>query len=193
MKIQDALRSFGMANMLLHSELRQIEKRFSIDLGLDGGESTDTSPLEHLFDLSVQAEAREMATHYELFYCLEKSIRSVINDVLNPDDKTDWWDATHVPQPILDRVDGRRKKEREEGITPRSSEAIDYTTFGELSEIIKMNWVQFGAILNDLKAVEKIMTRLNTLRGPIAHCSPLAEDEVLRLTLTVRDWFRLLV
>ena len=193
MKTDDALRSFGMANMLLHSELRQIEKRFSIDLGLDSDTSGDTRPLEHLFDLSVQAEAREMAVHYELFYCLEKSIRSVIDDVLNPDDETVWWGATHVPQTILDRVDERRRKEREEGITPRSTDAIDYTTFGELSEIIKMNWVQFGAILNDLKAVGKVMTRLNTLRGPIAHCSPLAEDEVLRLSLTVRDWFRLLV
>jgi len=35
------------------------------------------------------------------------------------------------------------------------------------------------------------MANLNTLRGPIAHCSPLAPDEVLRLQLTVRDWFRL--
>jgi hypothetical protein len=35
------------------------------------------------------------------------------------------------------------------------------------------------------------MANLNMLRGPIAHCSPLAEDEVLRLQLTVRDWFRL--
>jgi hypothetical protein len=26
----------------------------------------------------------------------------------------------------------------------------------------------------------------------VAHCSPLAEDEVLRLKLSVRDWFRLM-
>jgi hypothetical protein len=28
--------------------------------------------------------------------------------------------------------------------------------------------------------------------GPIAHCAPLAEDEVVRLRLSVRDWFRLM-
>jgi hypothetical protein len=33
---------------------------------------------------------------------------------------------------------------------------------------------------------------LNTLRGPRAHCSPLAEDEVVRLLLEVREWFRLM-
>ena len=37
-----------------------------------------------------------------------------------------------------------------------------------------------------------IMTSLNTLRAPIAHCSPLAEDEVVRFQLTVKDWFRLM-
>ena len=193
MKIDDAIRSFGMTNMLVHSELHNVEKKYGVDLGLESDDLDDECQLENLFDLAVQKEAKEMATHYELFYCLEKSIRSLIEDVLNPDDATDWWEDKLVPSPILERVEKRRTKEKEEGITPRSSNPIDYTTFGELSEIIRKNWVLFGAILNDAKAVEKVLTRLNTLRGPIAHCSPLAEDEVLRLTLTVRDWFRLLV
>jgi hypothetical protein len=33
---------------------------------------------------------------------------------------------------------------------------------------------------------------LNMLRGPIAHCCPVSDDEVLRLQLTVKDWFRLI-
>ena len=36
------------------------------------------------------------------------------------------------------------------------------------------------------------MANLNTLRGPIAHCSMLAEDEIVRLRLSVRDWYRLM-
>jgi Family of unknown function (DUF5343) len=36
------------------------------------------------------------------------------------------------------------------------------------------------------------MTSLNVLRGPIAHCCPLAEDEVARLRLALKDWFRLM-
>ena len=71
-------------------------------------------------------------------------------------------------------------------------ESIDYTTFGELGEIIKSNWDLFGSIFNSKKAVEKVMANLNALRNPIAHCSLLAEDEVLRLRLSVRDWFRLM-
>ena len=77
-------------------------------------------------------------------------------------------------------------------MTPRSSDELDYTTFGELSVIITCNWDIFGGLFTSKKAVEKVMSNLNSLRGPIAHCSPLAEDEVLRLQLTVRDWFRLM-
>ena len=75
-------------------------------------------------------------------------------------------------------------------MTVRSEDPLDFTTFGELSGIITGNWDLFGGILTSPKAVERIMGNLNSLRGPIAHCSPLAEDEVLRLQLSLRDWFR---
>jgi hypothetical protein len=57
---------------------------------------------------------------------------------------------------------------------------------------VREEWEAFSDTFNNLKAFNKIMTNLNTLRGPIAHCSSLAPDEVLRLKLTVRDWFRLM-
>ena len=76
-------------------------------------------------------------------------------------------------------------------MTLRSSEPIDYAAFGELGEIIKSNWSLFGSVFNDIKAVEKVLGNLNSLRNPIAHCSPLAADEVLRLELSLRDWFRI--
>ncbi len=54
--------------------------------------------------------------------------------------------------------------------------------------------VQPGSIkkILDKMAFTRIMTSLNMLRGPIAHCCPLADDEVVRLQLTVKDWFRLM-
>ncbi len=189
------LKSFSMSLMLLNEELRQIEECYGIDLGIEKDVITkdDTHHLNQ-FDIGVRAEAREMAVHYETFYCLEKSIRTLISDILDPDTdgESEWWNEELIPADIIERVESRQRKEREEGVTARSSEPIDYTTFGELSQIIKKNWVNFGGVLNDLKAVERVLARLNTLRGPIAHCSLLAEDEIVRLDLTVRDWLRLL-
>jgi len=40
--------------------------------------------------------------------------------------------------------------------------------------------------------LKKIMANLKMLRGPTAHCSPMTEDEVGRLALTVKDWFRVM-
>ena len=84
------------------------------------------------------------------------------------------------------------QRELDSGVTPRSTQEIDYTTFGELGEIVRSNWSTFLGTFNSKKAFSKVMTNLNTLRGPIAHCSPLAEDEVVRLRLSLRDWFRLM-
>ena len=77
-------------------------------------------------------------------------------------------------------------------MTQRSEFQIDYTTFGELSMIITSNWDLFGTIFTSRRAVEKIMSILNNLRGPIAHCCPMAEDEIVRLQLAVKDWFRII-
>ena len=98
-----------------------------------------------------------------------------------------------MPGQVRQNVIKSIKREKEAAVTPRSSSSIDYTTFGELSEIIKSNWGLFGgSVFSEIKAVEKVMSNLNSLRNPIAHCSPLAEDEVLRLELSLRDWFRII-
>jgi hypothetical protein len=97
-----------------------------------------------------------------------------------------------VPSQIKKDAEGRMKRERDSGMTLRSEKPLDFTTFGELGQIIIQNWDVFDAVFSSKKAVERVMGNLNSLRGPIAHCSRLAEDEVVRLRLSVRDWFRLM-
>jgi hypothetical protein len=87
-------------------------------------------------------------------------------------------------------VDKRIQKEVDNSVTRRSDNKIDYTTFGELAVIITGNWDIFATIFSSRRAVERVMSSLNLLRGPIAHCCPITEDEVDRLHLTVKDWFR---
>ena len=145
------------------------------------------------FDAAVRAEAAAMAKQYEVFYSLEKSIRELVAQTIEAAEKReDWWKSARVPANIQSEVASRTQKELDAGVTRRSLDELDYTTFGELSNIISSNWDIFGGLFNSKKAVEKVMASLNALRNPIAHCSPLAEDEELRLQLTVRDWFRLM-
>jgi hypothetical protein len=106
-------------------------------------------------------------------------------------DRDNWWDK-FVPQGIRDNAALNKKRETEAGVTPRSEDWLSYTNFGELGQIITANYSLFSDMFTDPKAVTATVARLNTLRAPIAHCSMLAEDEVLRLKLSLRDWFRLM-
>jgi len=186
----DRLRLFALNNLAIEAAVQRVERDNDIDLGhrppIEGGIDETYYPQ---FDEKIRREAAEMSAHYRVFYCLENSIRSLITEVLFEKHGTDWWKSV-VPENVKLHVAGTQKKEAESGIAIRSQEPIDYTTFGELGEIIKSNWADFTDIFQNIKALEKVIATLNVLRGPIAHCKPLAEDEVVRLHLSVRDWFR---
>jgi len=189
------VKSFGMTNMLIENDLDSIEKEFDISLREKEDSSSTSKEIEEAyfpqFDEALRKEANYMAKNYELFFCLEKTIRNQISSLLEDTHDENWWNDTVIPQHIVGEVKKRIQREREAGTTPRSTEPLDYTNFGELGEIIKKNWSLFASVFSNIKAVEKVMFNLNTLRNPIAHCSMLAEDEKLRLELSLRDWFRL--
>ncbi len=192
--VLDRIKSFGMTNQMITEDLHRIGASYSIELGHAPSTAQSVESIYYpQFEASVRAEAASMGRHYEVFYCLEKSIRELVSETIeNAEKTTEWWSSTRITQNIRTEVASRIQKELDSGMTRRSSFEIDYTTFGELSQIISANWDIFGELFSSKKAVEKVMSALNSLRGPIAHCSPLAEDEELRLQLTVRDWFRLM-
>lgn len=190
----ERIKAFGMTNQMLSEDLSRVSRTFNVELGhMPSLPQTVEDVYYPQFDAAVRAEAAAMAKHYEVFYSLEKSIRELVAQTIEAAEKReDWWSSSRVPTNIQTDVESRIQKELDAGVTRRSLDALDYTTFGELSVIISSNWDIFGGLFNSKKAVEKVMASLNALRNPIAHCSPLAEDEELRLQLTVRDWFRLM-
>jgi len=190
----ERIKAFGMTNQMITEDLTRIATIHGVDFGhLPVSAQTVEDVYYPQFDAAIRAEAAEMAKQYEVFYSLEKSIRALVSETIETAEKTPgWWSSARVPSNIQADVAARIQKELDAGVTRRSSDELDYTTFGELSVVIISNWNIFGGIFNSKKAVEKVMASLNTLRNSIAHCSPLAEDEQLRLQLTVRDWFRLM-
>ena len=189
----DILRSFGMSGLLICDDLRQIEQAFGVDLGhVLRTDPTSSVAFYPQFEQSVRQEAAEMSDHYEVFYCLEQAIRKLIAETLEDAEGVDWWNSLRIPVDIKNDVANLVKKERDNGITQRSERMIDYTTFGQLSVIITTNWLLFEPILKNKRGVERVMASLNLLRGPIAHCCPMQEDEIDRLRLAVKDWFRMI-
>ena len=189
----EALKLFAITNQMVELELDRVEREIGHDLDRRHIRTIESDRDYYpQIETAFRAEAAQMAPHYEVFYSLEKSIRRLVGDSIQSVEGDAWWDAARVPQTIKTDVKNRRKREVDTGMTPRSDNPLDFTTFGELSEIIKAHWDIFGAVFTSQKAVERVMGMLNSLRGPIAHCSPLAEDEVVRLRLAVADWFRLM-
>lgn len=190
MSAEDRIKLFGMSHALTERELDNVEGKLKLDLGRAVPDAKDEAYYPQ-FDHALRVEAAEMGEHYELFYCLETSIRNLVADTLAATHGEAWWD-TCIPDPIKLNVRANTQRDIDSGVTARSERDIDFTTFGELGEIVRSNWESFDTIFSSQKAFSKIMTSLNQLRGPIAHCCPLAEDEVVRLRLTVKDWFRLM-
>lgn len=185
------IKLFALANSLTENELDKVEDALEIDLGRKEIVDVQAKPYYLQFSSEFRKEAKSMAQHYEVFYCLEKSIRSLVVQLMFEKFGETWWDK--VKEDIRKNVDQNIKREEESGFTIRSEDKIDYTTFGELSQIVTGNWEAFETLFKrGQRAFQKIMTNLNQLRGPIAHCCPLAEDEIVRLELTVKDWFRIM-
>lgn len=197
-KTLDIIRNFGMSNQMAEVALDRVEKKFQLDLGRP--KKDVVSSTESLIDIEqdVKSEAADMAKHYELFYCLEVSIRKLISQRLEETHGADWWQNKKpdskeiIPQAIKDGAKKLRDNELAQAITVRSDKLIDYTSFGELADIIVSNWEIFGDMFTKREAVQRVLRLLNTLRGPIAHCCPLADHEVSRLHLTVQDWFKIM-
>lgn len=192
MDSSDRIRLFALANSLTEHSLDKVEKNFDLNLGRVEKEPIKEEDYYAQFDALFRKEAREMSRHYEVFYCLEKSIRSLVMQLMNEKFGENWWDEK-VDEEIRKNVDKNIQREEDSGFTIRSEEKIDYTTFGELTQIVTKNWAAFETLFKrGQRAFQRITNNLNQLRGPIAHCCPLAEDEIVRLNLTVKDWFRLM-
>jgi hypothetical protein len=156
---------------------------------------TDSLISGHLaqIDFSVVRDAERMSEFYKVFFALENDIRDLVEETLENEFGADWW-KTHTPQHVRENVQKNIDREASEGLPPRSSREIEYTTFGELNDVIKDNWDSFSGIFSSVSKnrVLRVLARLNHARGPIAHCNVLPEEESVRLKLAIRDWYKLM-
>lgn len=189
-----AIRAFGMSGVQITTNLSKIEEDLTIELEHDKSARKDRKTAEYeQFEAELRKEAARMSEFYEIFYCLENSIRKLVAATMIDAEGPDWWDSDRIDEDrVRQPAAKRQKKEIDSGITRRSEYLIDYTTFGELSQLITDNWDLFDPIFQSKTAVSNVTNQLNLLRGPIAHCNPTDELEQDRLNLAVRTWFKIM-
>lgn len=186
------IRSFGMTGIQIALDLTKIEQQFGIALAHDTKPKSRKTEEYEQFESELRSQAAEMSESYELFYCLENSIRNLVEEVMIEADGQEWWTGKRVDEDIRKKTEQNRDKEVESGVTPRSERLIDYTTFGQLSKLITDNWDLFVTVFRDQSAVSRVSSQLNLLRGPIAHCNLTDELGRDRLNLMVKSWFRMM-
>ncbi len=183
------LKLFGVQNLLLESELSDLEKsgldiRHSQTLKRD--EIIDTE----VFEIKIRQQAKQMGELYYLYFCLENSIRNTIINRLKEISGENWWEIK-VPDNVKRKVEVRRTQEKDTPFSERSEEPIYYTDFKDLFDIIEENWDIFSDTYRSVESVKQTLNTLNVLRRPIAHSSILEEDEILRFKLHIKDWVRI--
>src|SRR5437867_1112006 len=99
---EDGIRLFGMSGLLLRDELRKVQKEVGHNILAEDAASDSSSASDHdadyypQFDKKVRDDAAAMSRHYEVFFCLERSIRQLVTSRMVEAKDPRWWD-TCVP------------------------------------------------------------------------------------------------
>ena len=196
MKHEGAIELFILKNAVITRHLRSVFAVERVGHSKSALETqADSLVADYLrqVDFGIIADSERMSEFYKLFYALENDMRALIEATLFETKKENWW-VEAVPQAVRENVQKNYDRESSEGLPPRSDRLLDYTTFGELGEIVKENWDVFSGMFSNAtrNRVLRVINRLNIVRGPIAHCNFLPEEEAIRLKLAIQDWYKLM-
>ncbi len=143
------------------------------------------------FSEEARTRAAAMGQVYELLYCLENSIRELVEATLREAFGADtWW--TDGVDPAIRKIAEKRQvddqKARWHG--PRGESLLAYVDFPQYGEIIVGQWQHFEPLLGDQAWVNYYFAELNRTRRALAHTGTLTGADVERMEIRVRDWLR---
>lgn len=143
-----------------------------------------------LMDEDLTIKARKMSLVYSAICAFENSIRNFIEDKFKDEGIEDWWENNVKPE-IRKNAENKRDQEKTvRWMTPRGSSPIYYTQFGDLISIMcsDKNWEYFEVHLHEKDWVKSIITTLEKSRNIIMHGGELAQTDIERVGMFIRDW-----
>jgi hypothetical protein len=115
MNICEHIQLFGMSMQLVERELDAVESQLALDLQRSNSNEDKDEEFYPQFKEVFRREASDMRDHYELFYCLERSIRDLISEKLLAEKGPNWWEEA-VPDPVKMEAAKNIKREQESGV-----------------------------------------------------------------------------
>lgn len=167
----------------------------AVNKQMDIGEPTLTADRSdeviQSFSAAAREQARFMGDVYQLLYCLENSVRELIESTLKEAIGVEkWWEAG-VDGAIRKSAEKRRSddaKARWHG--PRGDSLLSYVDFPQYADIIDAQWEHFESLLGDKAWVAYYFEEMNRTRRALAHTGSLTQADVERMEMRVRDWLR---
>ena len=142
-----------------------------------------------MLDKERLAQAQRMAVVYVALHAFENAVRDLVMKAMAEAHSAAWWEK--VPEKIRKKVESRKDEEakfRWHG--SRGASDISYCDFGDLSSIIITNWPVFEPVLITHEWVKTILGPLERSRNCIMHGGSLANEDVERIGMLIRDWIR---
>lgn len=188
----DKLYSFAFRGLLTEEALDKAGRKPKGDFSQEWETETFKRLGVPLMDEDLVISSRKMAVVYTAICAFENSVRDFIAKKLLEEKGENWWELC-VKKEIRTNAENRKKAEKDvRWLTPRGDSMIYYTEFGDLISIMAKaeNWKFFEVHIGNIDWAKQIIGTLEKSRNIIMHSGELAQTDIERVGMYVRDWIR---
>lgn len=183
------LYSFVYRGVLTEEALDHVGRRRRDHLGAEQAKELQKSLSFDFLDAQLLIEAQRMSVVYAAIHAFENSVRALVGKAMTEKYGATWWDQ--VPERIRKTSKGRMEEDakyRWHGA--RGTTEINYCDFGDLSSIIVTNWEVFEDLLGNMEWAKALLNSLEKSRNIVMHGGSVANEDIERVGMNIRDWIR---
>lgn len=186
------LEAFFFRSVTTNRRVQQLaEDGRILDVSGAGDAEAGTEATLDSFSFEQRVQARRMGRFYELLYCLENSVRELVERTLREVFGPEKWWTDGVPDTIRKGADKRKQDEmKARWHGPRGESLINYVDFPQYAEIMVEQWDHFEELIGDQDWLVNYFAEMNRTRRALAHTGTLTETDVERMEFRVREWLR---
>ena len=143
-----------------------------------------------LLDEDAISSAKSMSIVYTAIATFENSVRVLIKNILIDGFEEEWWQKG-VSEKIRKRAESRMDEEKKiKWHSQRGDEPLNYTTMGDLGNVINNNWILFEPYFQSPTWASNIFSVIERSRNVIMHSGMLGREDIDRLGINIRDWIK---
>jgi len=183
------LYSFVYRAVLTEEALDKAGRRRRSHFGSDDVRAIQRSLSFDYLDSDLLVEAQRMSVVYAALHSFENAVRATVTKAMAEKHGETWWEK--VPERIRKSAKSRMDEDskfRWHGA--RGATEINYCDFGDLSSIIVTNWDVFEDLLGNMEWAKAAFNALEKSRNIVMHGGSVANEDIERIGMNIRDWIR---